>query len=299
MKKIIYIVLVTSLMACAGSEKMKKRVEFDIQGHRGARGLYPENTLPAFLHALQLGVTTLELDLAVTADQKLVVSHEPYMSSAICLTPEGNEISEIDAVFLNIYKMKAEEVRLYDCGSKGNVRFPEQVKVAAAKPLLTDVFEAIESAIDSTSLVPVFYNIELKSMAEYDDIYHPSPEAFADLVFQTVDQYISWDRVTIQSFDFRVLQVFQQKYPDVQLALLIENDLTWQQNIDSLGFTPPIYSCYFKLLNEQTISELHAASMQVVPWTVNETNDMQQLIGWGVDGIITDYPDRLIGLVKK
>jgi len=296
MNKIVYIVLVVSLMACTGSEKMKKRVEFDIQGHRGARGLYPENTIPAFLHALKLGVNTLELDLVVTADQQLVVSHEPYMSSAICLTPEGNEISEIDAVFLNIYKMNYEEVSQYDCGSKGNVRFPNQEKVAAVKPLLTDVFEKIESAVDTLRLTPVFYNIEIKSMADYDNIYHPVPEAFADLVYQAVDQYISWDRVTIQSFDFRVLQVFKQKFPNVQLALLIENNLTWKQNIDSLGFTPPIYSCNYKLLNENSIKELHTAGMQVVPWTVNEIAEMQQLISWEVDGIITDYPDRLIKL---
>ena len=126
---------------------------FDIQGHRGARGLMPENTIPAFLMALDSGVTTLELDLAVTKDNQLVISHEPWMSAAICLSPLGDTIKTKDERKFNIYKMTYAEVKGWDCGSLGNEKFPQQKKQVAAKPLLQDAIVAVENHIKNFTSV--------------------------------------------------------------------------------------------------------------------------------------------------
>lgn len=265
---------------------------FDIQGHRGARGLRPENTIPAFLLALDSGVTTLELDLAITKDQKVVVSHEPWMSASICKTPEGSAFDSKDERKYNIYKMTYDQVRHWDCGSKGNNSFPQQQKMTTSKPLLSDVIVAAENHIKSYTRYEVDYNIELKSSPEGDNKFHPSPQVFSDLVYKLIDEYLPWDRVVIQCFDFRVLRYWHEKYPDVRLSAVVDNKKTIEENLDDLGFMPSIYSPYYKLLTKEDVKWLHDKKIRVIPWTVNETNDMLSLKGMNVDGFITDYPDR-------
>lgn len=266
--------------------------KFDIQGHRGARGLRPENTIPAFLMALDSGVTTIELDLAVTKDGQLVVSHEPWMSASICSDPSGKSFDEKSEMKNNIYQMTYDQVRQWDCGSKGNPDFPQQAKMNVAKPLFSDVIVTVENHIKSYTRYEVDYNIEIKSLPEGDNKFHPRPEAFSDLVFNLVDQYLPLDRVVIQSFDFRVLKYWHEKHPEVRLAALIENKKSMEENLTNLGFTPSIYSPDFKLLTKEVVKELHAKKVRVIPWTVNEPADMLSLKGMDVDGFITDYPDR-------
>lgn len=266
--------------------------KFDIQGHRGARGLRPENTIPAFLMALDSGVTTIELDLAVTKDGQLVVSHEPWMSASICSDPAGKSFDEKAEMKNNIYQMTYDQVRQWDCGSKGNPDFLQQAKMNVTKPLLSDVIVAVENHIKSFTRYEVDYNIEIKSMPEGDNKFHPRPEAFSDLVFNLVDQYLPLDRVVIQSFDFRVLKYWHEKHPEVRLAALIENKKSVEENLTNLGFTPSMYSPDFKLLTKEVVNELHEKKMRVIPWTVNEPADMLSVKGMDVDGFITDYPDR-------
>lgn len=275
--------------------------KFDIQGHRGARGLMPENTIPAFLLALDSGVTTVELDLAVTKDRQLVVSHEPWMNHLICLDPQGNAIDSVRGLQANIFQMNYHEVKQWDCGSKGNARFPEQKKLKVAKPLLVDAIAAIETHIKSYTRYEVDYNIEIKSDPRGDNVFHPAPHEFADLVIQTLDQYLPMERVVIQSFDFRVLQYIHKQYPNIKLAALVENNKSIDVNLKELGFIPDIYSPDWKLLNEDRVSYLHTKKpattrngkkLRVIPWTVNQQKDMKALKKMGVDGIITDYPNR-------
>ncbi|MFZ6013719.1 MAG: glycerophosphodiester phosphodiesterase family protein [Bacteroidota bacterium] len=275
--------------------------KFDLQGHRGARGLRPENTVPAFLIALDSGVTTVELDLAITQDKRIIVSHEPYMSSAICLQRDGSPINLKEEKKFNIYEMTYEQVKQFDCGSKGNAKFPEQVKMAVYKPLLTDVIVAIEDHIRSYTQYEVDYNIEIKSTPEGDGKFHPAPEEFSDLVYNLLDQYLPMERVVIQSFDFRVLKYWHEKYPDVRLAALVENTKSINSNLNALGFNPSVYSPHFKLLSAEKVALLHQKKIRVVPWTVNELNDMKRIRQMGVDGFITDYPNRasLLGLGIK
>lgn len=266
--------------------------KFDLQGHRGARGLKPENTIPAFIVALDSGVTTLEMDLAVTKDKQLIVSHEPWMNASICLKPDNTSISTKDEKKFNIYQMNYREVSSFDCGSKGNERFPEQEKMKISKPLLVDAIVAIEDHIKSFSQYEVDYNIEIKSSPDGDNKFHPTPEVFSDLVFNTIDQYLPWDRVVIQSFDFRVLKYWHEKYPKVRLAALVENKKSVSANLEDLGFKPSVYSPHFTLLDKEGVQYLHQQKIRVIPWTVNEEADMKNVQALGVDGMITDYPNR-------
>ena len=290
MKK--WIALLALLSACSTPEKKM----IDIQGHRGARGLYPENTIVGFIEAVKLGVTTLELDLGVSADSQLIVTHEPYFSPEMCSDLSGNRMEE--GLKGNLYQMTYEEIRQYNCGSLPHPRFPDQKKMKTSKPLLKEVFKEVEQYVIENNLEPVNYNIELKTKKETDNLYHPTPEVFSEMVHQVITEAGLWDRTNIQSFDFRTLRYFNSQYPSVRLALLIENKLPFEVNVDSLGFTPAIYSSDYQLLSHEIVGEIQKTGMLVIPWTVNETNEMQQLIDWGVDGIITDYPDRALKLVN-
>ena len=283
--------------------------KFDIQGHRGARGLRPENTIPAFLMALDSGVTTVEMDVAITKDRQVVVSHEPWMSAEICLDSNGNDIPKKEEMKYNIYQMTYEEVKQFECGLKVHERFPEQQKMKIFKPLLSDVIIAVENHIKNFSTYEVDYNIEIKSLPASDNKFHPTIEEYSELVFSLVDQYIPLERVVIQSFDFRVLKYWHKNHPEVRLAALVENKKSVDQNLNALGFIPSIYSPDFKLLTNESLNYLHTKivtqpeltdkkspiashKLRVIPWTVNEIDDMLILKGMGVDGFITDYPDR-------
>ncbi len=266
--------------------------KFDIQGHRGARGLRPENSIPAFLTALDSGVTTLEMDVVITRDNQVVVSHEPWMSAAICWDTAGNAFKEKVEKKYNLYKMAYEEVRKFDCGSKGNDKFPEQGKMKVTKPLLSDVIIAVENYIKNFSRYEVDYSIEIKSEKELDGKFQPSPQVFSDLVYELIDQYLPLSRVVIQSFDFRVLKFWHEKYPEVRLAALVDNLKTIDENLIDLGFTPSVYSPDYKLLSKEEVRHCHELRMRVIPWTVNDIDEMLAIKAWDVDGFITDYPNR-------
>ncbi|SDG56341.1 glycerophosphodiester phosphodiesterase [Psychroflexus sediminis] len=270
---------------------------FDLQGHRGARGLATENTLQAFQKALELGVNTLELDVVVTKDNQVVVSHEPWMNADICLDSDGNAIKKDDEKAFNIYQLTYEEVKAFDCGSKLNPAFPEQELESAYKPLLKEVLNMADS-LSKNHGKKIKYNIELKSLPEGDGIYHPKPADFVKLVMEVLQKETKLKRVNLQSFDFRILQELYRSYPEVKLAALVyKSDL--ETALVDLGFVPEIYSPYFPLVTKKLVSEAHDLGMKVIPWTVNETEQMKTLLKFGVDGLITDYPDRALKLRMK
>jgi glycerophosphoryl diester phosphodiesterase len=252
----------------------------------------PENTLPAFLMALDSGVTTLELDVVVTKDKQVIVSHDHFMSAEICFDSTGSNIPEKDQKKYNIYQMTYAQMAKFDCGSKVNAQFPQQERRSESKPLLSDVVAAVESHIKSSASYEVDYNIEIKSSPETDKKFHPSIEEYSDLIYNLMDEYIPLERLVIQSFDFRVLKYWHKKYPDIRLSALIENKKSIDANLADLGFKPAVYSPYFKLLNREKVQYLHQLKLRVIPWTVNEVSDMLSLKGMGVDGLITDYPNR-------
>lgn len=267
---------------------------FDWQGHRGARGLYPENSIPGFIAALGYPIQTLELDCVVSKDDQVVVSHEPWFSSKFCLHPDGEIIHEEQEQALVLLDLNYNEIKLYDCGSKGNPDFPKQERLATGKPTLKAVFQSIEQYCQETNRPLPYFNIEIKSRPEWDNQKTPRPEKFAQLVYEVVKPYK--DKVCIQSFDIRALKAIRGLDKQVVTAFLIGNRKSLDENLQELGYIPEIYSPNHRLVDQKLIEQVHAKQMKIIPWTVNTTERMQELIELGVNGIITDYPDLIQGL---
>jgi len=281
------------------TKKAQAEDTFDIEGHRGCRGLYPENTLPAFQKALELNVNTLELDLAVSADSQLVVSHEPYFRAGLSIDPDGNPVTKEDQLSHNIYEMTYDEVKRYDVGSLSDDRYPERENLKTFKPLFRSVVNKAQQYSFTFNQDEPDYNIEIKRRPEFDGKYHPSGIEFVNLVLAEVAELNIQNNTIIQSFDIESLQMVKAKNPDIRTALLIENEISVADNIIALGFKPDIYSCYFKLLKAEDIVYCHGKGIKVIPWTVNDVSDMKAMVALGVDGLITDYPDRAIELIRK
>lgn len=282
---------VLSFFACKSIESRPVRVpkDFDWQGHRGSRGLVPENTVPSFLKALEFPeVTTLELDLAVSKDNQLIVSHEPWFNPAICSRPDGSLIAKAEAEGILLYQLTAEEIRAYDCGKMGNPRFPQQVKIAVYKPTLREVVAAVRAVKPG-----IRWNIEIKSHPDWDGLRHPPVADFVRMVVDEVRALGLEKTATVQSFDVRALQELHRQAPDLTLAYLIENTQGFDYNMVRLGFKPAIYSPYYLLVDKQLVRQCHKNGIKLIPWTVNEVRAMRDLLRLGVDGIITDYPDRI------
>jgi len=264
---------------------------FDLQGHRGARGLLPENTIPAFLLALDLGVTTLEMDAVINADGNVYVSHEPWMSAKICTHPDGRKVGKQEEKSLKIYTMNDAEISDFDCGSRGHPDFPGQQAMKVSKPLLSDVFEAVSLRLAETGRETVLFNIEIKSTPQGDGVFHPGVNQYARALYDVLKEYGVLDRTSIQSFDPRALEAAHKIDPDVALVFLVENLKSLQKNLKRLSFTPAIYSPYYKRVNKKMLESAHAQNIKVIPWTVNDEKTMRKLVALGVDGLITDYPD--------
>ncbi len=287
----ILLLLFVSVLISSCSDEMKEQKKIDLQGHRGCRGLMPENTIVGFIRALDIGVTTLEMDVVISKDNQVLLSHEPFLSPEICFDSTGQEIGENMEDSFNIYKMNYEDIAKCDCGSKVNERFPNQQKVVAYKPLLSDVIAAVEKYRTGKSLPTVYYNIETKCLPGSDGNFHPNPKEFVDLLVSVIKSGKIENVATIQSFDPRTLMVAHKDYPDITLAFLIAESAEYEENLKLLGFIPEIYSPNFFLVNAELMQFAAENDMKVIPWTVNDKGSMVELLNAGVDGLITDYPD--------
>jgi glycerophosphoryl diester phosphodiesterase len=267
---------------------------FDTQGHRGARGLVPENTIPAMIRALDLGVTTLEMDVVISKDRQVVVSHDPYFSWEISTRPDGGTFTMAEQLKYNLYAMDYEEIRRWDVGLKPVARFPRQQKMAAYKPLLEALIDSVEQHARQTKRPLPFYNIETKSdpRAEAGG-FQPDPATFTDLLMAVIDRKGIASRTIIQSFDERTLQVMHRKYPSIRTACLIEGTekQSIARNLEKLGFTPSIYSPEHTLVTPELVKYCKEHHIRLIPWTVNTKARIEELRAMGVDGIISDYPD--------
>jgi glycerophosphoryl diester phosphodiesterase len=289
------IMLVIVMFASCSTTKyaMTKTDTINYQAHRGGRGLMPENTIPAMLSVMDNNkVTTLEMDLAITKDKHVVVSHDPVLNPIITTKPDGTFI-KASAISENvIYQMNYEQLQKFDMGLKFHPGFPQQKKLSVAIPTLSDLIDSVE--IKGVQIGrKMLYNIEIKSVEGKDIMEHPAPDEFVDLVVNLIKQKNIINRTTIQSFDIRPLKVLHQKYPRIQLAYLVEGKNTGdvKMKLDLLGFTPTIYSPEYKYVTKETVDYCHAHKMKIIPWTVNTKKDIDALIELGVDGLITDYPN--------
>ena len=266
---------------------------FDKEGHRGCRGLMPENTIPAMYKAIDLGVTTLEMDVVVSKDRQVVVSHEPWFESEITTKSDGSFIAPRDAMTYNLYLMNYDEIRQYDVGMKPHPRFPSQQKIHTVKPLLSDLFDSVEHYKKLHNKPAVKYNIEIKCLPAGDNKYHPEPNDFAELVMSVIKEKGLEQNVIIQSFDPRPLRYLHEKYPGITISLLVEDSNTrdFEGQIKNLGFIPEIYSPNMTLVDKDLVQQCHGKGMKIVIWTVNEKKDIRKFMKLKVDGIITDFPD--------
>ncbi len=269
----------------------------DLQGHRGARGLFPENSLLGFEKTLRFSeVSTLELNLCVTADGALVVSHEPWLNEHICTITDSSK----DGSAYSLYKMTYDSILQFDCGTNGHPDFPKQQLTFTSKPLLKELF----AMIDEKGLRWPNFNIEIKSHRKGDYIYHPGPKKFADLVVVALNElneaYPEADllnNVSIQSFDLRVLREVRKTALPVRLGLITDKTADPAKEMEALGFPVDIYSPSYELVTPELISWCHFRQIAVIPWTINDVSEMQKLVDMGVDGIISDYPNKFKALV--
>jgi glycerophosphoryl diester phosphodiesterase len=294
MNKIWMPAVLAGMMACTPTAKnnSENRSGLDTQAHRGGRGLMPENTIPAMKNAIDLGVTTLEMDAVISADRQVVVSHDLYFHPNITTTPDGKTINKEEAGKLVLFTMPYDSIKKYDVGLKPHPDFPRQKKMAVHKPLLRELLDSSEAYADTKGR-KMNYNIEIKSNPAYDGKKHPPVEEFVDLVVSVIKSKGIEKRVTMQSFDDRALQVVHRKYPDMITSLLIEgNDKrSFEEQIAQLGFTPGAYSPHYSLVNAELVKKCRERNIKLVPWTVNSIEEIQKLKDLGVDAIISDYPD--------
>jgi glycerophosphoryl diester phosphodiesterase len=293
---------------------------FDLQGHRGARGLAPENTLAGFAKALAVGVSTLELDLAMTRDGVLVVHHDLRLNPETTRGPGGRPLTEVGPP---IRSLTFEELRRYDVGRlKPETHYAktysgQEPADGERIPTLQEVFDLVRrSGADH-----VRFNIETK-LAPGSSTNAPDPETFAFAVAKAVRENGMTKRVTVQSFDWRTLRLLQGIAPEIRRACLtsqsrfdtmqrqLSGPSPWTAglDVDDYGGSVPrlvraagcaVWSPAYRDLTAERVQEAKALGLEVIPWTVNAPADMARLIGWGVDGLITDYPDRLRAVMAE
>ncbi len=293
---------------------------FDLQGHRGARGLMPENTLPAFVKALSIGVTTLELDVGITKDGVVVVSHNPVLDEDLVRDAGGKWLSREPLIHdLTFAELQAFDVGRLRPGSQSSNRFPDQTPVDGTKmPSLVEVFDLVKKSGNGA----VRFNIETK-INPHKPEETADPETFAAAVLNAVRIYDLQSRVSIQSFDWRTLQVVQILNPEIETVYLTAQQ-EWMNNVRgghrkpskwtagyymiNHGDTVPklvkkaggkVWSPFHRDLNRSKIEQAHALGLKVIPWTINDEKTMEDMIAMGVDGIISDYPDRLRIVMEK
>jgi glycerophosphoryl diester phosphodiesterase len=283
---------------------------FDLQGHRGARGLAPENTLPAFEKALRIGVDTLELDIGLSADNVVVISHDPYLSPLIVRDAKGEWLAGTRGPLIR--SLTHAQLQTYELGRiKPGTPYANQFSTQEAvdgsrMPTLAALFDRVKQMGASN----VRFNIETKIDPNRPDDT-ATPEVMAQALVKAIRDAGMAGRVTVQSFDWRTLRIVQQIAPEIPTAYLSF------QNANNDTITSGLWTAGFKIaehasipamvkaaggaiwspnggaVSEDLVKKAQAMGLKVLPWTINNPAEMDKLIGWGVDGIITDYPDRL------
>jgi glycerophosphoryl diester phosphodiesterase len=253
-----------------------------VHGHRGARAMRPENTLPGFEYAISVGADALELDVAVTRDDVVVVSHDPKLNRSICRSPDPPRA---------IRDLTLAELERWDCGAMRNPRFPEQTLIPGTRvPTLNQV-------LDLSDRGHFLFNIEVKSFPDRPALA-PAPEIFAELVYQAIQRHKLEKRVIVQSFDFRILHAMQRLAPEIRLGALYvgppKSFLAISQRAGA-GIVAP----YHALASARQVRAAHAAGLEVVAWTANRSRDWRRLIAAQVDAIITDNPEALLAYLRE
>lgn len=281
-----------SLFSCA-SPVEEYRV--DVQAHRGGMGLYPEESLEAMINSVNLGVNTLEMDMCISQDGQVILSHDRFFHHRYATRPDGTPVMDGDSL-VYLYQLPYSEIAKWDVGSKYNPGWPEKKCIPVCKPIAADVISAVEAYIKENNLPPVKYNIEIKSSDEEGEgVLWPEYHEFTDLCIAVMDSFDLGDRLIIQCFDERVLNYINQKYPGHILSSLWEG---WETDFDKqmslLDFVPQWVSPESENVDSTFMARAHECGMKVVTWTVDSPEEMNRLMDLHVEAIISNYPDRLL-----
>ena len=267
----------------------------DVQAHRGGAGLMPENTIEAMKHALDMGVNTLELDLQISQDGQIVVSHDPYFHSRYAIRPDGSHIRKEDPKEY-IYTMPYSEVAKYDVGSRSSEVWPEKACIKTVKPLASDLIDFVENYVKENGLSPVRYNIEIKSKdAKGEGQNWPTYDRFVSECCKFLHSKHLGDRLVVQSFDVRALNYMHEKYPEFILSYLVDAKAgEFDTFMAKLKFTPQWLSPHFSITDEALVQKCREKGIKIVPWTVDKPEDITRILDLKVDAIISNYPDRVL-----
>ena len=267
----------------------------DVQAHRGGAGLMPENTIEAMKNALDMGVNTLELDLQISQDGQVVVSHDAYFHSRYATRPDGSEVQPGDPKEY-IYTMPYSEVRKYDTGKRPSTVWPEKACLPTYKPLASDLIDFVEKYVADNGLTPVRYNIEVKSKkGKGEGKNWPEYHEFVDKCLELLLSKNLGDRLVVQSFDTRALDYMHEKYPQVVLSYLVDAKAgSFDEFMSKINFTPTWLSPHHSMVDEELCAKSRELGMKLVPWTVDTPEDIKRMIDLKVDAIISNYPDRVL-----
>jgi glycerophosphoryl diester phosphodiesterase len=256
----------------------------EVHGHRGARAVLPENTIPAFAYAIDQGADAIEMDVAVTRDDVLVISHDPVLNPEICRSPGGG--SQV------IRRLTFAQLRRWDCGSLVNPRFPNQ------KPVPGTPIPALEEVFALANRGNFLFNIEAKLFPDHPE-FTPTPERFAELLLAAIDRHNLRPRVIVQSFDFRILINMRSLAPDIRLSALVEDENLGDFVSVARSARAQIIAPEKGLVTPAKVVAAHQAVLQVIPWTANTPQDWDPLLAAGIDAIITDDPAALLAYLRQ
>jgi glycerophosphoryl diester phosphodiesterase len=299
------LLVILSILISVGCSTAKKAttnkysVSFYKVGHRGTRGLMPENTIPAMEKGIAVGANTIEFDVHVTRDHKIVVYHDASFTPSYTTMPDGSDIPEAERSKYTFYQMDYAEIRKFIIGEKYYSTFPHQHLMKSYAPLLSEMIDSVEAFTRTGHYPPVHYLLEIKSYAATDGTQQPPPDEYIQILMKALKPKLKElkGRLIIQSFDMRPLQILHREYPAIPLGFLTYSDkVSFEENIKKLGFIPAFYNPVYNLVTQSLLNKCHAEDIKVLPWTVENVKDMQRLKDMAVDGIITDYPDRITEL---
>ena len=269
------------LFSILTSSPIMGQSEYKIFGHRGCRGVYPENTIEGFKKAIEFGVDGIELDVVVNKNQELVISHESYIDTSYCLT------NKIDNESLNIYKMNISEIQDIDCGSKFVKEFPNQLKVKEKKPTYKEF---------KKELIDYQGDILFEIKCDYDLVneYFPDYEKYAKIIFEETRFSRHFDNIYFMSFDYRILNELFKIMPNSKYIYLSSNK-EFEKQMKLLNFEPFGVGIDFNIISQKTIDLVHNKKQVIYGWTINDEENSKSLTSMGLDGVITDYPN----IIKK
>lgn len=259
----------------------------------------PENTMAGFLKAVESGISTLHMDVVISKDGQIVVSHEPWISSQSCSHPGGKPVSLSEEKNLNIYLMTYAEIQQFDCGSRSSSEFSHQQKISAVKPTLKMAVRSVQRFAEENKYMPPKFNIELGSDPKFYTVYSPEPSTFAELVVSEIRRLGIEDIVILQSADPNILEELNKTEPrEFKIGYVVEKGKNLKKNLARIHFIPDYYIAQHDLITKDLIDQCHAMKMKILAFPVNSSQDMDKILSWGIDGFISDYPDIAAGKMR-